>query len=81
MEQETGSTIAQLVLEDLRDAFRAQFGENWVTCLHKNLRPSPLHEIAVRRGVNLSFVRKKRSELMNVGLALQFVTTPPEQGF
>ena len=69
--------MGQRVLEDLRDAFRAQFGDDWIRSLHRNLRPSPLQEIATRRDVTISFVRKKRAELMKVGLMLHWSTLPP----
>lgn len=77
--EESEPTKDELVLNDLRQAFRAQFGDTWTRCLHKNLRPSPLQEIATRRGVSISYVRKKRAELMHAGLAIQWMMANPEQ--
>lgn len=63
-----------LILEDFKRIFQQQYGDVWMTKLTKNLRPSPIQQIATLRGVSIKDVRKVRSKLMHVGIFLNVYT-------
>lgn len=70
------------IFRDFIEAFKAQFGDAWRQSLTKNLRPSPIKEIAERHGVSQAAVRKMRHELLMFGIllgqALNSENVPPE---
>lgn len=52
----TEALVSQIV-EELFAAYQAQFGEAWTQNLTRNLRPSPVKEIAARHGISLKKVQ------------------------
>jgi hypothetical protein len=61
------------ILSDLISVFQARYGDAWRTKLRRNLKPSPLQDIAEQRGVSLTQVRKVRSQLLRVGMVFEAV--------
>lgn len=59
------------ILTELIHMFEEQFGQNWMSCLDKNLRGNPYKDMAVRHGVSENYVRSLRSKLMGVGAFLR----------
>ncbi len=59
------------IISDLIAVFQERFGNEWIRKLNTNLRPSPVEEIAERRGVSLHEVRKARSSLLHLGILLE----------
>lgn len=58
----------QPILQDLVAAYQAKFGEEWRQNLMKNLRPSPLPQIAAQHGVSLNVVRSLKHTLWLLGM-------------
>jgi hypothetical protein len=59
------------ITADLIAVFQERYDNEWIVKLNTNLRPSPLQEIAERRGVSLYEVRKARSRLLQTGIFLE----------
>jgi hypothetical protein len=57
----------QPVVEDLIRCYQNKFGEEWFQSLRKNLRPSPIKEIAERQGVSQRAVRHMKFILWVIG--------------
>lgn len=58
----------QPILQDLVAAYQAKFGDAWRESLVKNLRPSPLPQIAAQHGVSLNVVRSLKHTLWLLGM-------------
>jgi hypothetical protein len=58
----------QPILQDLVAAYQAKFGDAWRENLIKNLRPSPLAEIAAQHGVSVAVVRSLKYTLWLLGM-------------
>lgn len=56
------------VTTDIIHAYQAKFGDAWRQSLTKNLRPSPLKDIAERHGVSLHEVRRVKQILWMIGM-------------
>jgi hypothetical protein len=66
--------LRQQICAEIRAAFEAQFGEAWPQNLMKNLRPSPLKDIALRHGVSLKTVQEiKQKHFWLLGLMVEQV--------
>lgn len=63
------------IQEDLLIAFQQRYGEAWREHLTKQLRPSPLSQIADQRGVPIADVRKIRSQLRVLGQFFELYQT------
>lgn len=63
--------VKQQIRQSLLTRYQQQFGVNYLQCLHKNLIPSPIWELAQTYGVSKSCVAKIRSELLMMGLMLR----------
>ena len=55
------------IIKDFINIFQAHYGEEWKRKLMAPLKPSPIYQIAKERGVNVSEVRKIRSQLIVCG--------------
>ncbi len=68
------------ITQDLIHAYQLRFGDEWRTSLTKNLRPSPIPEIAAKHGVSQLVVRSIKHALWLIGTLLQnfgLVEPPP----
>ncbi len=65
------SELESQIRAEILAAFRAQFGDAWPQNLTRNLRPSPLKDIAVRHGVSLKAVQEVKHKIWLAGLRLQ----------
>ena len=63
-----------MIIQDFLDVFQARYGEEWKTKLTKNLRPSPIRQIAEQRGVSVSDVKKIRSQVLAMGQLVHLFT-------
>lgn len=66
---------SRLIQEDLLLVFQQRYGEAWRENLTKQLRPSPLSQIAEQRGVSLREVRKLRSQFLVLGQFFELYKT------
>jgi hypothetical protein len=57
----------QPILQDLIQRYQARYGEDWVQGLQKNLKPSPVKEIAETYGVSPLVVRSLKHTLWLLG--------------
>jgi DNA-directed RNA polymerase sigma subunit (sigma70/sigma32) len=56
------------ITTELVHAYQAKFGDAWRQSLTKNLRTTPIKEIAERHGVSQEQVRKVKQVLWMIGL-------------
>lgn len=68
------------ILQDLVFAYQAKFGDQWSTNLTKNLKPSPVKEIAERHGVSVGVVRSLKHTLWQLGLVMAAAVDISELG-
>jgi len=66
---------SRLIQEDLLLVFQQRYGEAWRENLTKQLRPSPIVQIAEQRGVSIADVRKIRSQLRVLGQFFELYQT------
>jgi hypothetical protein len=59
------------ITQDLIHAYQHRFGDEWRASLTKNLRPSPIPEIAAKHGVSQLVVRSIKHALWLIGTLLQ----------
>lgn len=57
----------QPILQELIECYQAKFGDEWSQSLTKNLRPSPIKDIAERHGVSPAAVRSLKHILWILG--------------
>ena len=58
------------ITTELVQAYQTKFGDAWRQSLTKNLRPTPIKDIAERHGVSQAEVRKIKHHIWMVGLLL-----------
>ena len=58
------------IRDELLDAYKAKFGEDWSRSLTKNLVPSPVKQIAERHGVSIKAVQEVKHSLWLTGLLM-----------
>jgi predicted PolB exonuclease-like 3'-5' exonuclease len=61
------------IRDELLDAYKAKFGENWSRSLTKNLIPSPVKQIAERHGVSLKAVQEVKHSLWLTGMLMNMM--------
>ena len=61
------------ITQDLINAYQLRFGDEWQLSLTKNLRPSPIPEIAEKNAVSPLVVRSVKHALWLIGTLLQNV--------
>jgi hypothetical protein len=59
------------IQQSLLTRYRQQFGATYLNCLHKNLIPSPIEEIAQVYNVSKYAVQKIRHHLLFMGIVLR----------
>ena len=62
-----------LIIQEFVVIFKEQYGEDWVSYLTLNLRPSPIKAIAEHHGVKLFQVKQIRRQIKVVGHYIELV--------
>jgi hypothetical protein len=57
----------EAILKDLFECYQAKFGDAWAQNLKKNLRPSPVKDIAEKHGVSIATVRLAKHIIWLIG--------------
>lgn len=57
----------EAIIKDLFECYQAKFGDIWVHNLTKNLRPSPIKDLAQKHGVSIATVRLIKHILWQIG--------------
>lgn len=68
------------ILQDLVAAYQGKFGDAWRESLVKNLRPSPLPQIAAQHGVSLNVVRSLKHTLWLLGNLMMAMESAASDG-
>lgn len=66
---------SRAIQEDFLAILKERYGEAWRENLTKQLRPSPIVQIAEQRGVSIADVRKIRSQLRVLGQFFELYQT------
>jgi len=56
----------EAILIDLLECYQAKFGETWKQNLSKNLRPSPVKDLAQKHGVSIATIRLAKHVLIRI---------------
>jgi hypothetical protein len=68
----------EAIFNDLFQFYQAKFGDTWTQNLTKNLRPSPVKELAQKHGVSVATIRLAKHILWLIGTTLAEASSPTQ---